>query len=507
MFSARLDILPYDLTSAYFESDPPFEDKRQFGHSRDRRRDCARVAIAPVVTPDGFPLAYGVMPGNTSDNTTPADFPTRIGDRYGRSDRVWIMDRGIPTGATPEAMRGGDAPARYPVGTPRGRPTRLGKSFPDPPWQEVRQSVDVKLPTHDGELLVLARGERRVPKERGMRRRRLNKPWKRLGGLRRQSNRRDTPMPKPGAAKKDAGRTWFLVEVDVPHTDEEPATRGFTHRPRRKKPREVFRRGGLHPPRSNMTGEDPAELWRHYMRLTEIGRAFKELGHNLAIRPIFHRPEPRIEAHILVSFIAHCPLVTLKNLARPQAPGPTPRAIVGKFAAIQMVDLHVPTADGRRLVLARHTQPSRNHESLPRRLDLTLPRQPATKLLSLGPVGGLPVVPCSADPWGFGHGKSIRYHPPMCRVGEVGLAPAFARPTPETGAARFPGAFCQLRPNARLFLCWLAPMPWQLFQLLHRPARERPPTVDTAPDQTSLRLPLRLQRFPSPQPRWQEGDL
>ena len=129
LFNARFDILLYDLTSTYFESDPPFEDKRQFGHSRDKRRDCVQVVIALVVTPDGFPLAYEVMAGNTSDNTTLADFLTKIEDQYGRSDRVWIMDRGIPTEETLEAMREGDTPVRYLVGTPKGRLTRLEKSF------------------------------------------------------------------------------------------------------------------------------------------------------------------------------------------------------------------------------------------------------------------------------------------------------------------------------------------------------------------------------------------
>ena len=130
LFNARFDILLYDLTSTYFESDPPFEDKRQFGHSRDKRRDCVQVVIALVVTPDGFPLAYEVMAGNTSDNTTLADFLTKIENQYGRSDRVWIMDRGIPTEQTPEAMREGDTPVRYLVGTPKGRLTRRLQSRP-----------------------------------------------------------------------------------------------------------------------------------------------------------------------------------------------------------------------------------------------------------------------------------------------------------------------------------------------------------------------------------------
>ena len=382
MFNARFDILLYDLTSTYFESDPPFEDKRQFGHSRDQRRDCVQVVIALVVTPDGFPLAYEVMPGNTADNTTLSDFLTKIEDQYGRSDRVWIMDRGIPTEQTLEAMREAEAPVRYLVGTPKGRLTRLEKSFLNLPWQEVRQSVDVKLLTRDGELYVLVRSERRVLKERSMRRRRLKKLWKRLGELRRQSNRRDQLMLKLGAAKKDAGRAWYLVEVEVPHTDEELAAHGFTYRLRRKKLRQVYRREGRYLLRSNMTGEGPAELWRHYMQLTEIEQAFKELKHHLAIRPIFHQLEARIEAHIFVSFIAYCLLVTLKNLARPQAPGLTPRAILDKFATLLMVDIHVPTADGRHLMLPRHTQPNREHELLLRQLHLKLPKQPAPKLLS-----------------------------------------------------------------------------------------------------------------------------
>ena len=238
-----------------------------------------------MVTPDGFPLAYEVMPGNTADNTTLSHFVTKIEDRYGRSDRVWIMDRGIPTEHTLEAMREGDAPVRYLVGTPKGRLTRLEKSFLKLPWQEVRQSVDVKLLTNDGELYVLVRSGRRVLKERSMRRRRLKKLWKRLGELRRQSNRRDQLMLKLGAAKKDAGRAWFLVEVQIPKTDEELAAHGLTYRLRREKLRQVFRREGRYLLRSNMTSEDPAELWRHYMQLTEIEQAFKELKHHLAIRP------------------------------------------------------------------------------------------------------------------------------------------------------------------------------------------------------------------------------
>ena len=183
LFDARFDVLLYDLTSTYFESDPPHPDKRRFGYSRDKRSDCVQVVIALIVTPDGFPLAYEVMPGNTADQTTLAEFLEKIERQYGRSGRIWIMDRSIPTEETLASMREGDAPVRYPVGTPKGRLTRLEKAVLDLPWQEVRRSVDVKLLAEDGELYVLVCSEGRLLKERGMRRRRLKKLWRRLGGV------------------------------------------------------------------------------------------------------------------------------------------------------------------------------------------------------------------------------------------------------------------------------------------------------------------------------------
>ncbi len=328
LFEARFDVLLYDLTSTYFESDPPFDDKRRFGYSRDKRPDCVQVVIALIVTPQGFPLAYEVMPGNTSDDTTLAAFLKKIEDQYGRSERVWIMDRGIPTEETLAAMREGEAPVRYLVGTPKGRLTRLEKVFLGLPWQEVRQSVTVKLLVEDGELYVLVRSEGRQVKERGMRRRRLKRLWRRLAELQGQSNSRDQLLLKLGAARKEAGRAWSLVDITVPGTDSELAANGFSFRLQRDRLRQVRRREGRYLLRSNMVAEDPATLWHLYMQLVEIEQAFKELKHDLAIRPIFHQRQERIEAHIFVSFIAYCLLVTLKNLARPRAPGLTPRAIL-----------------------------------------------------------------------------------------------------------------------------------------------------------------------------------
>ena len=382
LFDARFDVLVYDLTSTYFESDPPFDDKRQFGYSRDRRPDCVQVVIALIVTPDGFPLAYEVMPGNTSDRSTLAGFLERIERQYGRSDRIWIMDRGIPTEETLEQMRKGDAPVRYLVGTPKGRLGQFEAAFLNQPWQEVRESVGVKLLVEDGELYVLVRSEGRLHKERAMRRRRLKKLWRRLGELQRQSNGRDQLMLKLGAARKEAGRAWGLVDIRVPKTEEELSAHGFSFSLRRERLRQVRRREGRYLLRSNMVAEDPAELWRLHMRLVEIEQAFKELKHDLAVRPVFHQIEERIEAHIFVSFIAYCLLVTLKNIARRRAGGLTPRAIIEAFGTIQMVDVHLPTTDGRHLVLSRYTKPRKEHELLLHQLGMTLPAQSAPRLSS-----------------------------------------------------------------------------------------------------------------------------
>ncbi len=380
LFDARFDVLLYDLTSTYFESDPPFDGKRRFGYSRDKRSDCVQVVIALIVTPDGFPLAYEVMPGNTTDQTTLAGFLEQIEQQYGRSQRVWIMDRGIPTEATLAAMRAGDAPVRYLVGTPKGRLTRLEQAFLAQPWQAVRPSVTVKLLAEEGELYILVRSDQRRLKERGMRRRRLKTLWQRLGELQRQTNTRDQLLLKLGAAKQAAGRAWALVDVGVPAPGEAVTPQTFTVRLRRDRLRQARRREGRYLLRSNLTDEDPATLWRYYMQLTEIEQAFKDLKHDLAIRPVFHQRDARIEAHIFVSFIAYCLHVTLKNLARPHAPGLTPRAILETFATLQMVDVHLPTTDGRQLVLPRHTRPNREHDLLLHQLKLQLPTQPAPRI-------------------------------------------------------------------------------------------------------------------------------
>jgi hypothetical protein len=380
LFGASFDVLLYDLTSTYFECVPPDEGKRRFGYSRDKRSDCVQVVIALIVTPEGFPLAYEVMPGNTSDKTTLKDFLAAIEKQYGKANRTWVMDRGIPTEETLQLMREADPPVHYLVGTPKGRLTQLEKTFLERPWEDVRESVQVKLVERDDELYVLARSEGRAGKERSMRRRRLKQLWRRLKALQKQTLTRDELLLKLGAAKKEAGRAFGLVEIQLPNADQPVTAETFHFSLRKNKLRQTRRREGCYLLRSNLTGDDPAALWQHYIQLTEIEQAFKELKGDLGIRPIYHQLDPRIEAHIFVAFIAYCLQVTLKFRACRLASGLTPRAILEKFSTIQMVDVHLPTADGRHLVLPRFTQPDPDQQLLLKRLGLTLPNQPPPRI-------------------------------------------------------------------------------------------------------------------------------
>ena len=379
LFNASFDILLYDLTSTYFEADPPFPegDKRRFGYSRDHRPDCVQVVIALVVTPEGLPIAYEVLSGNTSDKTTLRDFLARIERQYGKARRTWLMDRGIPTEEVLSEMRQADPPARYLVGTPKARLNRLEQALLPKPWQEARPGVQVKLLPQDGELYVFAHSEDRVAKERSMRRRQLKWLWARLADLHRMSVnlKRDELLIKLGQAKERAPTGWRLVTVEV---DNESAM--FLYSLDRAKLRQVRRREGRYLLRSNLTEENPATLWEYYLQLVKIEEAFKTLKDDLAIRPIYHQAQERIEAHIFLSFLACCLHVTLGRRLHGLAPGLTPRAVFDKCAAVQMIDVHIPTTDGRELQLTRYTQPEPDLRLLLQQLKLVLPEQPPPKI-------------------------------------------------------------------------------------------------------------------------------
>jgi transposase len=378
LFGATFEVLLYDLTSTYFESDPPFAegDKRRHGYSRDHRPDCVQVVIALIVTPQGLPLTYEVLAGNTADCTTLPAFLEQIEARYGRAERVWVMDRGIPTEAHLADMR--RRGAYYLVGTPKGRLSRLEGELATRSWEQARPEVKVKLLPQEGELYVFVESEKRLGKERSMRRKKLRWLWRRLKNLQRQSPSYEQLLMKIGAAQKQVGRVAKLVRLELPEPPPKNARSrrvSFDFALDKEKLRIVRRREGRYLLRSNLTATDPAKLWQFYLQLVEVEAAFKELKSELAIRPIFHQREERIEAHIFVAFLAYCVQVTFKQQLKAHAPGLTVRQALDKLQAMQMLDVHFPTTDGRELIFIRYTEPESDQQLLLAKLGWTLPPQ------------------------------------------------------------------------------------------------------------------------------------
>lgn len=377
LFNVNFEVLLYDLTSTYFESDPPLDeqDKRRFGYSRDHRFDCVQIVIALIVTPEGLPLAYEVLPGNTADSTTLRAFLAKIERQYGKAQRIWCMDRGIPTEAVLEEMRAADPPVQYLVGTPKGRLNRLEQAIAMQPWKTARAGVKVKLVPEEGELYVFAESVDRIAKERSMRKRQLKWLWARLAQLSTMELTRDALLMKLGSAQSKAPAAWRLIDTQLAETG---AT--FSYQLNREKLKKVRRREGRYLLRTNLTETDPVKLWNYYLQLVQVEESFRTLKNDLAIRPIFHQSPERIEAHVFIAFLAYCLHVTLGRKLKSLAPGLTTRSALEKFAAVQMVDVHVPTTDGRELTLTRYTQPEPELKLLLERLQLILPAQKPPKI-------------------------------------------------------------------------------------------------------------------------------
>jgi transposase len=380
LFQADFEVLLYDLTSTYIEGEGEAIPKAKHGYSRDQRFACRQVVIALVITPDGFPLAYEVMEGNTSDRTTLRGFLEKIEAAYGRARRVWVMDRGIPTEEVLSEMRDPTRQLYYLVGTPRGKIQQYEQKWLELPWQKVRESVEVKLFADEGELYVLAKSEGRRAKERAMRRRKLARLLWKLRAMRRICPARDQLLLRLGAAKKEAGRAYGFVRIGLPKEGEQVTRQSFTFALDNDKLRKAELRDGHYLLRSNLVAEDPAVLWERYVQLTQIEAAFKSLKSELGIRPIYHQLEHRVEAHILVAFLAYCLMVTLKHRLQALAPGLTSKAVLEKLATIQMLDVCFPTTNGRWLVMPRYTQPEPDQQILLHRLKLSLPQQPPPRL-------------------------------------------------------------------------------------------------------------------------------
>ena len=396
LFGSTCDVVLFDLTSTYFEVDgiKAFEsDLQRYGYSRDKRGDCLQVVIALVLTPDGFPLSYEVLPGNTNDRNTQMPFIEKLEKKYGKIGNLWLMDRGVPSEETLQAMREGGY--KYLVGAPRGHLKILGKKLEEAKWEEVQQGIEVKTAQADGDTFVLTRSNARSLKETSMRVKKIRGAMKTLFALDKRIGRskwltieasdrkltRDELIRRLAVAESKAGRAWKMISVSIPGEGEDVTLDSFTWHLDWTKIREARRNDeGTYLLRTNLTDCDPKTLWKKYMIQGEIEYAFREMKHDLGLRPVYHQLDDRIEAHIFTSFMAFCLLTTLRAMAREHAPGLTPRQIIANLKTIKMVDVVMPTTDGRVVTLPRYVEPKEEVALLLNRLGLTLPDQPPPKI-------------------------------------------------------------------------------------------------------------------------------
>ncbi len=372
MFNLEYDILLYDITSTYFEGLCKQNPKAKFGHSKDRRSDCRQILIALVVTPEGFPLHYEVLAGNTSEKTTLKPLLHKIEAKYGRANRVWLMDRGIPNEAVLAYMR--DNGIDYLVGTPRKLLDEFQKELTAKDWEEISDSVRIKHIDQDGECYVLAQSKDRMTKERSMRKRKLRAY---LEGLEKLKKYRDYArfMQKLGQLKHQAGSAHQCVSLTIPKPKDRIEAGEFDYKFEADQYPKMSYRDGAYFLRTSQTGKDGAGLWQEYMLQCNVEQAFKELKSDLGIRPVYHHKEDRVDAHVLVAFMSYCLQVTLRHKLRASACGLTSQAVLETMSRVQMLDVSFETLDGRTLLLQRYTEPQEDHQLILHHLKMDLPPQ------------------------------------------------------------------------------------------------------------------------------------
>jgi len=333
MFGIEFDVLLYDLTSTYFEGLCEQNPKARFGYSTDKRSDCRQVVIALIVTPEGFPLGYEVLPGNTPDKTTLRFFLKKIESMYGKARRVWVMDRGIPTEQVLAQMR--DENIQYLVGAPRA-----------------------------------------------IRKHKLRKYLQGLARLRKNCPNRDKLLERLGALKHQAGKSVKCVDLTIPPQGGRVTPENFSYSLNRDTYKKMILRDGMYLLRTNLTEMNPDVIWKRYVLLTQVEAAFKSLKSDLAVRPVYHQLEHRVEAHIFAAFLSYCLMITLRQKLRCHASGLTARDVLDKLSAIVMIDVRIPTTDGRMLEMRRYSQPELEQRIILDKLNVKLPKQPPPKVYS-----------------------------------------------------------------------------------------------------------------------------
>jgi transposase len=382
LFALEYDLLLYDVTSVYFEGQAAQNPLAQRGYSRDHRPDCQQVCLALVVTRDGMPLGYEVFPGNRTDVTTVEEIVETMEARYGLAQRIWVMDRGMTSEDNLEWLR--QTQRRYLVGTPKSALRKWARQIADAQdWHAVRDGVEAKQCVGpDGrETFVLVRSIERREKEHAMHARFCQRIEDGLTKLTQRLARARRPLDR-GRLERQVGRLLarnpraagrYVIEFAADRTVPAGLRLIWTARPEW----DDWARWseGCYVLRSNITDWSPEDLWRTYIQLTEAEAAFRIQKSELGIRPVWHQRADRVQAHILVCFLAYVLWKTLEQWQRRAGLGQSPRTILEELRRIQSADIILPTTDGRELRLRCVVRPDRAQATLLDRLGLDLPQR------------------------------------------------------------------------------------------------------------------------------------
>jgi transposase len=384
LFDLSYDLLLYDVTSTYFEGLAERNPLAQRGHSRDHRPDCKQVCIALVVTREGMPLGYEVFAGNRTDVTTVEEIVETMEDRYGIADRVWVMDRGMSSAANVEWLQ--ETGRRYLIGTPKSELKKWSREIAEGrDWRSVRDGVEAKLCMGpDGaETFLLCRSADRRAKERAMHERFSKRIEERLGSLERRLERSRKRLDREAIGRqigrilaqnsRAAGRYEIRVENDL--TRDSGLRLQWSANPEWEA--WASHSEGTYILRTNVRDWSSEELWRTYIQLTEAENAFRIHKSDLSIRPIWHQKAERVQAHILVCFLAYVLWKTLGQWQQRAGLGSSPRTILEEIGRIQSTDVVVPLADepGRELRIRCVVRPDKAQAMLLDRLGLRLPER------------------------------------------------------------------------------------------------------------------------------------
>ena len=377
LFELEYDLLLYDVTSTYFEGQAKSNSKAKYGYSRDKRSDCKQVCIALVVSRCGMPIGYEVFDGNRRDSTTVKDIVTTMESRYGKSNRVWVMDRGMLSKANIKFLKDGDR--RYIIGTPKSMLKHFERELLEESWDNVREGVEVKLcssPEGDTETFILCRSRDRLKKEKAIFARfesRIEEGLKKIKtSCEKKKQSRVKIAERVGRLKGANSRAARLFDVKVTERDEGGAKLTWTKNESHRKWATLT--DGCYVLRSNVRDWTHEELWQAYMQLTEAELAFRIQKSDLRIRPIWHQKEDRVLAHILVCFLAYVLWKTLAQLCRDAGLGDEPRRVFDELGELRMVDVILPTSEGIEIRRRCVSRPNEHQSIMLERLGLQLPR-------------------------------------------------------------------------------------------------------------------------------------